>query len=74
MVEKLVMVGAQTQQWENGLVKTMKSMTRRQKILEKRQVRVEKELLKVHQSADSLVKGIEKMSGCPVIMSQPTAP
>jgi len=69
MVEKLVMVGAQTQQWENGLVKTMKSMTRRQKLLEKRQVRVEKELRKVHQSADGLMKVIEKMSGCPIVIA-----
>jgi hypothetical protein len=66
MVEKLVVVGAQTSTWENKLAKTMKSMARRQKLLEKRQARVEKELKNVNKSADALLRVLEKISGCPI--------
>ena len=48
------------------LVRSLKSMGKRQKMLEKRQVRVERALGNVNDQADALLRVLEKISGCQI--------
>lgn len=47
-------------------MQSLRSMGKRQKMLEKRQVRLERALGNVNDQADALLRVLEKISGCQI--------